>query len=302
MEIRNLSTFVHVAELGSFTKAAAVLGYSQSTISFQIKQLEQELDCLLFERINHTISLTQKGHELLVYAQQVTRMTDEFRQSLDSPRELHGHVHIVTPDSICEAMLLSNYEDFYSHYPNITLKFSTADTGEMFEMLARNEADVMFTLDTHLYRRNYIIAKEEPVQVHFVAGHNFPLADRRGLLMRDLLDYPFILTERGEGYRHVFDENLARISLEIEPALEVGRTDIITTLLEKRACVSFLPDFVTEKRVAEGRLVYLDVVDFESNIWKQLIYHRSKWISRAFGAFLDYVMKNEFGQSGCTAG
>ena len=59
MEIRNLITFVHVAELNNFTKAAKLLGYSQSTVSFQIKQLEDELNCLLFERINHTIS--QKG-------------------------------------------------------------------------------------------------------------------------------------------------------------------------------------------------------------------------------------------------
>ncbi|MBP3543179.1 MAG: LysR family transcriptional regulator, partial [Lachnospiraceae bacterium] len=79
MEIRNLLTFVQVAELNNFTRAAKLLGYSQSTVSFQIKQLEDELDCLLFERINHTISLTAKGRELLTYAQQVNRLTEEFR-------------------------------------------------------------------------------------------------------------------------------------------------------------------------------------------------------------------------------
>ena len=68
MEIRNLMSFIQVAELNSFTKAADVLGYSQSTVSFQIKQLETELDCLLFERINHTITLTERGKELLSYA------------------------------------------------------------------------------------------------------------------------------------------------------------------------------------------------------------------------------------------
>ena len=47
MDIKNLNTFIHVAELNSFTKAAEVLGYSQSTISFQIKQLENELNCQL---------------------------------------------------------------------------------------------------------------------------------------------------------------------------------------------------------------------------------------------------------------
>ena len=75
MQLRNLITFIHVAELGSFTKAAEQLGYSQSTISFQIKQLEEELDCLLFERINHTITLTERGHELVYYAHQIRALS-----------------------------------------------------------------------------------------------------------------------------------------------------------------------------------------------------------------------------------
>ena len=64
MEIRNLMTFIRVAELCNFTRAAEALGYTQSTVSFQIKQLEDELGCLLFERINHTLLLTDKGREL----------------------------------------------------------------------------------------------------------------------------------------------------------------------------------------------------------------------------------------------
>ena len=66
MELKNLETFIQVAELSSFTKAADKLGYSQSTISFQIKQLETSLDTQLFERINHTVTLTQRGKEVLL--------------------------------------------------------------------------------------------------------------------------------------------------------------------------------------------------------------------------------------------
>ena len=82
MELRNLTTFIHVAELGGFTKAAEQLGYSQSTISFQIKQLEEELGCLLFERINHTITLTQRGHELVLYAHKILELADEFKENV----------------------------------------------------------------------------------------------------------------------------------------------------------------------------------------------------------------------------
>ena len=292
MEIRNLITFVHVAELNNFTKAAKLLGYSQSTVSFQIKQLEEELDCLLFERINHTISLTEKGQELLAYAQQISHLTEEFKQNLKNSQELSGHIHIVTPDSICEMMMSTNYPDFYQHYPNINLKFSTADTDDMFRILDHNEADVIFTLDSHVYQKDYIIAKEEQIITHFVTCS--PLADKKKLSIKDIVHEPFILTEKKLGYRRVFDEALAKMSLEIQPVLEIGRTDLITTSLENGVGISFLPDFVTEKKVTEGTLAYLDVVDFEIEIWKQLIYHRNKWISKPFEAFINYVMANEF--------
>lgn len=294
MEIRNLITFVHVAEMNSFTKAAQILGYSQSTVSFQIKQLETELDCMLFERINHTISLTEKGQEVLAYAQQIRYLTDEFKQNLSNSNEISGHVHIVTPDSICEMMMTANYPDFYKHYPNITLKFSTADTDDMFRILDHNEADVIFTLDSHVYRQDYIIAKEERISTHFVTSPHSPFAGRKNLSITEIIDHPFILTEKKMGYRRVFDEALAKRSLYIQPVLEIGRTDLITTSLENGVGISFLPDFVTEKKVAEGKMVYLDITDFKIDIWKQLIYHRNKWISKHFDAFIQYVMEKEF--------
>ncbi len=294
MEIRNLITFVHVAELNSFTKAARLLGYSQSTISFQIKQLESELDCMLFERINHTISLTEKGREFLSYAQKINQLTDEFKQNLSNPAEISGHIHIVTPDSICEMMLTKNYIDFYKHYPKISLKFSTADTDDMFRILNHNEADIIFTLDSHVYHQDYIIAKEERISTHFVTCADSPLAGRKNLSIHDIMDQPFILTEKKMGYRRIFDETLAKMSLNIQPVLEIGRTDLITASLEKGVGISFLPDFVTESKVREGKLVYLDIKDFDIDIWKQLIYHRNKWISRHFQAFIQYVMENEF--------
>jgi len=295
MEIRNLITFVQVAELSSFTKAANALDYSQSTVSFQIKQLETELGCLLFERINHTLILTDRGRELLEYAHEIVRLTDAFHEKREGESGvISGYVHLVSPDSVCEAMLLENYADFYSRYPGIMLKFSTADTNAMFFMLDHNEADVMITLDSHVYHKDYIIAKEARMPVHFVASPSSPLAGKKGLRIADLLSQPFILTEKGMGYRRVLDEELSRLSLEIQPVLEASRTDVITKLVAQGSAISFLPDFVTRSRVDSGELVYLDVADIKIDIWQQLIYHRSKWISRALGAFLDYVAQNEF--------
>ena len=296
MEIRNLISFIHVSELGSFTGAAERLGYSQSTISFQIKQLEEELGCLLFERINHTVKLTERGRELVSYAHKICDLTDEFRERIKCESDVSGHIHIVVPDSVCEDMINTNYRGFHSRFPRITLKFTNADTADMFRMLDRNEADIIITLDSHSYHRDYVIAKEEPLKMHFVTSSSSPFAKCRALSVLDIVSEPFILTEHGQGYRRVFDRELAKRSLEIFPVLEIGRTDIITSILAKEDnMISFLPDFVTNRHIESGTLVRLDVCDFEVEIWKQLIYHKNKWLSRSLKNFIEYVKSAEFG-------
>ncbi len=294
MELRNLITFIHVADLGSFTKAAEQLGYSQSTISFQIKQLEDELDCLLFERINHTITLTERGRELVSYAHKIRALTDDFKENFTKEETCKGHIHIVTPDSVCEDMVSSRYIDFHNKYPDISIKFTTADTTAMFDMLDRNEADAIITLDSHSYRKDYIIAKEEHLPMHFVTSSKSKLANKKNIKMKDIVNEPFILTEYGQGYRRVFDKELSKKSLDITPVLEIGRTDIITDILTKGNMISFLPDFVTKELIATGELCYLDVCDMDIDIWKQLIYHKNKWLSKSLKTVIEYIKENEF--------
>ena len=296
MELRNLISFIHVAELGSFTKAAEQLGYSQSTVSFQIKQLEDELGCLLFERINHTVTLTERGHEMVAYAHRVRELTEDFKESITNEKNLCGHVHIVTPDSVCEDMIYNNYVDFHALYPDISVKFTTADTSVMFDMLDHNEADAIITLDSHSYRKDYVIAKEQPLPMHFVASSSSRFAGVRDLKMADIAGEPFILTEYGQGYRRVLDKELAKKSIDITPTLEIGRTDIITNILAKSNMISFLPDFVTRELAEAGELCYLDVCDMHIDIWKQLIYHKNKWMSKALRTVIEYIKSHEFKQ------
>ena len=300
MELRNLITFIQVAELGSFTRAAEELGYSQSTVSFQIKQLEDELGCLLFERINHTITLTRRGEELVSYAHKIRALTEEYKESLVKDEEPSGYIHVITPDSICEKMVTGHYPDFHARYPFISVRFSTGDTVFMLDRLDHNEADVIITLDGRLYNKDYVIACEERLPMHFVTGSRSRFVGARGLSIKDIAEEPFILTEYGQGYRRVFDRELAKRSLEIAPVLEIGRTDIITALLRESEMISYLPDFVTRELVDRGELCYLDITDVNIEIWKQLIYHKNKWMSKSLSVFIEYIKEHEFGNRNLT--
>lgn len=294
MDLRCLKTFLYVAELNSFTRAGQVLGYSQSTVSFQIRQLEAELDVRLFERINHTVTLTDKGREVLDYAHRITRLAQELDRSLREEKQVTGHVRLAMADSLYPVFFGGNYRGFCEKYPGITLSLRTAGTEEMFRLLDHNETDLVFTLDNHIYQAEYTIVEEKQVGVHFVAAAGHPLAGAGRLLVRQLLDCPFLLTERGMSYRRLLDEALAARSLEIVPKLELGNTEQLGRLAEQGNSLAFLPDYATEQAVRQGRLVRLPVEDVEIEVWLQLLCHRDKWRSQAMRAVMEYCRQAAF--------
>ena len=294
MDLKNLLTFMHVAELNSFTRAGQKLGFSQSTVSFQIKQLERELGTQLFERINHTVVLTEKGRDVLKFAHQISKMTQELDKRLQNEEEVSRNVRIAMADSLCDNMLQEGFGEFRDRYPGISLKIITAGTEEMFRLLNQNEADAVLTLDNHIFHAEYVIAREERSGVHFVADSENPLCEREELFPEDLAGQPFLLTEKGMSYRRLMDEKFAELSMEILPVLEIGSAGLICSLVEQGAGISFLPDYVTEEKVRAGRLRYLPVKNFEIEIWKQLLYHRDKWVTPQLESALAYLSEREF--------
>ena len=287
MEIRNLESFIQAAELGSFTRAAEKLGYTQSSISLRIRQLEEELGTQLFERINHTVKLTSSGIEMLALAQQIVRTAEEMKKQAEQPRIPSGHIRIAMAESLSHTLFQEDFTRFHSRFPHISFNVTAASTEEMFRMLNQNEADLVFTLDQHIYDRNYIIAAEEPVACHFAASATHPLS-RRSLSLEDLTRESFILTEKGMSYRRLLDQQLASRSITLEPFLELGHTGLICRLLEKGLGISYLPDYVTEQGVHSGKLIRLHVPEIRMEIWKQLLYHRNKWISPELKTVISY--------------
>lgn len=294
MDFKNLTTFIHVAELGSFTKASQALGYSQSTISFQIRQLEEELEYPLFERVNRTVVLTDKGREVLAYAHQISKLTEELKHSMNSDGSDTAHIRLAMSDSLCNALLEEHYHIFRQEHPGITMKIIAAGTEEMFRLMDHNEVDAILTLESHIYNTEYVIVREEQVESHFVVSADSPLAQRPEIPIEELAAAPFILTEKGMSYRRLLDEKLAQRSVEVNPVLEIGNAHLICDLVQKGIGVSFLPDFVTRKAKDAGKLCYLNVPGMDIAIWKQLLHHRDKWISPQIRTVLDYCVAMEF--------
>ena len=289
MDVRALNIFIEVAELGSFTKAGDKLGYSQPTVSFQIKQLEKELGVSLFDRIGHTVSLTDAGRDALRYAQHICHLSQEMILDTAGHREPAGVLRLGMPDSLCEPLIAGHFHAFRNHYPKISLQIYTGDTEHLLSLLDHNEADLILTMDDHLYNPNYVIVDEEAIGVNFVVSPENDLVQKDSVTIEELLQHPFLLTEKGMSYRRLLDERLARASLEIRPVLETGRADLLCKLAQENAGIAFLPDYVTDDSVWKGKLVRLNVQDFHVKVWKQLLYRREKWISQQMQAMIDHM-------------
>ena len=206
-------------------------------------------------------------------------------------RQAVGQVRIGLADSLCSPLIAEDFFSFRREYPGVALTLYNADTSEMLRMLDHNEVDLICTMDIPLFDTSYVTANEESVGVHFVVSPAHPLARKPDLRVEQLLEYPFLLTEKGMSYRRVMDEMLAERSLEVRPVLETGRADVLCRLAEEGAGISLLPDYVTEASVREGRLIRLEIRDFQIQVWKQILYRKEKWISPQMQAVIGHLSR-----------
>ena len=157
----------------------------------------------------------------------------------------------------------------------------------MFDKLRKNETDLVFTLDRHIYDSDFIICAEQEEQVHFIAAADNPVAGCSWKLS-EISQNEFVLTEQAMSYRKILNETLASKSLEIRPVLEIGNPLQICELVKNSSLLSFLPDFISEKYVKDGQIKRLDVAGCPVTVWTQLLLHKNKWRSPAINVFVEF--------------
>ena len=146
MDLRSLETFLEVAERSSFTRAGEYLGYSQPTVSFQIRQLEQELGVPLFDRIGHTVTLTDAGREALDYAQRICNLSREMTMGARQDQTIRGSIRLGMADSLCDPLIARNFHRFRRDYPGITLRVFNAAGFAICPMSPSRRRPLGFTL------------------------------------------------------------------------------------------------------------------------------------------------------------
>ena len=287
MEFREISTFLQVAQYQSFSKAARHLGYSQAAVTIQIKQLEQELGVHLFDRIGKQISLTHQGQVFYQYAVSIRNELEQAKNAVSDPSTLSGKLCLGTIESICASIFPDLLAEYHRLHPEVTISIVTDSPGVLLDRMNENTIDIVYLLDRRIYDNRWCKTLEEPEENIFVASPDHELARaNRELELEEVLRFPFLLTEKDASYRHMLEQYLASINRSVKPFLEIGSTEFIIHMLLKNTGISFLPKFTVQREIEQKRLTALKVRGFQMQTWRQIFYHKNKWVTREMQEFL----------------
>ena len=286
MEFRQLQTFVTITHAESFSRAAELLGYSQSAVTVQIRLLEEELQVRLFDRMGKKTVLTAQGRQLLEYANRIIQEMNQAKSAIVQDTELSEPLHVGTLESLCFSKLPPLLGYFRSNYPKVPVKVTTATPKELIAMMEKNQLDLIYFLDRPRYNNNWNKELEVREPIVFVTSPESPLASRKGLRLAEILEEPFFLTEKNENYRRELDQYLESRERVITPFLEASNTEFIIQMIRRNRGVSFLPYFAVQESVRAGQLAVLDVTDFGVAMYRQIFYHKNKWKTREMGEFI----------------
>ena len=287
MEFREISTFLQVAQYQSFSKAARHLGYSQAAVTIQIKQLEQELGVHLFDRIGKQISLTHQGQVFYQYAVSIRNDLEQAKNAVSDPSTLSGKLCLGTIESICASIFPDLLAEYHRLHPEVTISIVTDSPGVLLDRMNENTIDIVYLLDRRIYDNRWCKTLEEPEENIFVASPDHELARaNRELELDEVLRFPFLLTEKDASYRHMLEQYLASINRSVKPFLEIGSTEFIIHMLLKNTGISFLPKFTVQRELQQKQLTALNVRGFQMQTWRQIFYHKDKWVTREMQEFL----------------
>ena len=291
MTITQLETFLKIAETKNFTSAANELGYAQSTVTTQIKQLEDELGCLVFERLGKTIILTPEGERLLSYAEKLLQLEREIHLEVPEATEPSGILKIGVSESLCYNRLPKILMEYKKACPKVDIKMQFVTHDSIPALLKKGEIDLVYTLNPLLEDENLLLIGKHPEKLGFYAAPSYPLA-RKSISEKDLTDVPLLLTSQSCSFRQLLVKDLTGSGIRPNIVLETSSKEILKQFASNGLGVAFIPDMTAENEIEKNSLTKLRWKGNDFRIYAQLIVHKDKKLSKAIRGFAEIVTGN----------
>ncbi|MFC5650362.1 LysR family transcriptional regulator [Paenibacillus solisilvae] len=227
MTFEQITTFLAIYHLGSYKKAAEQLYLPQPTVSNRIKQLEQDLNKLLFVRSKTGIQLTEEGFAFLPFARRAVNSIEEGRRAIDQlGLGLTGKLSIGCNNSFAGTLLPWILKEFKDHYPEVSVCILGYSSREQIRKITDNE----FRLSISRYALNvptFTFKNIYQEDVHLIVSRNHPLAAYRFITMEEVAETPLITYHSDTLYRRMMELTFGNLNLRHEIKYESNNLSLI---------------------------------------------------------------------------
>lgn len=283
MELRNLRTFHAVAESLNLTKAAEQLGYSQPTITLQIKALEKELGKPLLNRVGKRTFLTPTGKLLKTYTDRLFAVLREMEEELEKINNPHGTLTVATPEVYCTLYLPAIMSSYIKQHPLVKLQLISCNSLDSMRMVSENRADVGIisgSCDLPELKVD-VIDREEFVLV------TTPEIMAENDLKSVLAKYPFISFQQNCNLDRFINSCLEEINYRPAHLIECSSEETVKRVVLKQVGVALLSTALIGKELEAGELVVLH--RFSQRADTSLIYLKNRESEAAIQSFAELV-------------
>lgn len=241
MEIRQLKTFLAVADAGSFSLASKRIGLTQSAISQQIKALEDELQVPVFVRNFRDVSLTEAGSSLVPYAKKIINMNVNAKDTIAAlSGRIEGELNIGVGFAI-EPYIRKALVEMMRLYPHVRINVIYSRAAMLNQLLSEHKIDIAFTMNDS-YQCEGIISKPLiPIRICAILPKTHTLADKKLLAFDDIIKHYVIMPDAGDRIYSTIQKR-ANIDLrKLRIRAVINDADAILNLVEETGMITFLP-------------------------------------------------------------
>jgi DNA-binding transcriptional LysR family regulator len=290
MDTRTLSTFRTAARTLSFTKTAASLGYAQSSVTAQMKILEETLGSPLFNRMGNRLELTAPGERFLAYAERILALSVEAKAAVQDEIDV-GTLRLTAPETVCTYLLPPVLRSFSEAFPQVRMEFHPGSVRDFKRQVMEGVVDVAFILEEPFPSKTLAVEALREEQVLIVAPPSHRLASARRVTAQDIVGEPVLLTELGCSYRNQFERQLIASGAHAGHHMEFQSIETIKRCVEQGLGIAPLPQIAVANELAAGHLVALRWKGPPIKVSTHLVWNPQRHPGSAVTAFLAHARK-----------
>ena len=290
MDFDHLETFIEVARLSSFSRAAEKRFRTQPAISSQIRSLEEEVGARLLDRSGGKVSLTASGKLFVKFAEETLDARKAAMTNIaETERVPRGEIVVGANEGTCLHILPEVFAEFKKQHPSVSVSIKRADFSRVLESVIDNSVDFgvvsMPVTDNRLTA--VLIHKDELI---LITPPKHPLAKLKSASITDIAQYPLVMPKVGhtrDGLDGLFHER----KLKPRYAMELDSSELLKRFVAADVGIGFISRSNVQEDVKANVLAAIPLADAQIRRDLALVFRKDKALSRAALAFIDIAVK-----------